>query len=545
MKRHHIIIINPDEMRWDSMGHTGSPAAHTPFIDEFVSSEAVSFDRAYCQNPVCVPSRCSFLTGLYPHVHGHRTMRFLQHEWESNLFRELKDAGYYVWMNARNDLVAGQITDLAESQADEIYYYDKRKPVPRVDVLQMAAGFREKSAGKQEEEGKNPFPYSHFTGLSQGKWDGDWEDTYAAVDRILHPVDPEKPLCLFLGWTNPHPPYQVEEPYFSMIDREKIADPVPFEECNNKSLMIQRLHDLVDMEAYTKDQWREMRAVYLAQCAKVDDMFRVVCDALKEAGIYDDSAIFFLSDHGDFCGDYQLPEKAQNSFEDCLTRVPLLIKPPKDCPVDPGRTGALAELVDFYATAMDYAGVDPGRDHFGRSLRPIVEDRQEQVREYVCCEGGRNAGEIQCDEWHCDGENGPAPGGAYWPKKTAQKDDLTHEKGTMICDGRYKYVQRHSGRNECYDLMKDPQEKNNLYGSMDVAEQVLWFQQKLLDWYQVTCDVVPREYDSRFTEERIWTTLRNFCPPEMEQEVREYLRKEAPDYMDAIRHVMGVLLNNR
>lgn len=76
MKRHHIIIINPDEMRWDSMGHTGSPAAHTPFIDEFVSSEAVSFDRAYCQNPVCVPSRCSFLTGLYPHVHGHRTMRF-------------------------------------------------------------------------------------------------------------------------------------------------------------------------------------------------------------------------------------------------------------------------------------------------------------------------------------------------------------------------------------------------------------------------------------------------------------------------------------
>ena len=55
MKRHHIIIINPDEMRWDSMGHTGSPAAHTPFIDEFVSSEAVSFDRAYCQNPVCLP----------------------------------------------------------------------------------------------------------------------------------------------------------------------------------------------------------------------------------------------------------------------------------------------------------------------------------------------------------------------------------------------------------------------------------------------------------------------------------------------------------
>ena len=60
----HIIIFNPDEMRADSLGHLGNPAAHTPFLDRFAREEAVSFSRAFCQNPVCVPSRCSFFTGL-------------------------------------------------------------------------------------------------------------------------------------------------------------------------------------------------------------------------------------------------------------------------------------------------------------------------------------------------------------------------------------------------------------------------------------------------------------------------------------------------
>lgn len=90
---------------------------------------------------------------------------------------------------------------------------------------------------------------------------------------------------------------------------------------------------------------------------KIDAQFKRLCDALKRAGIYDDSAIFFFSDHGDFTGDYGLAEKAQNCFEDCLSKVPLLIKPPKDIPVDPGISDSLVELIDFYATAIDLRGL--------------------------------------------------------------------------------------------------------------------------------------------------------------------------------------------
>lgn len=92
----NIIIFNPDQMRADSLAHLGNPASITPNLDRFAHEDAVSFRNAFCQNTVCVPSRCSFLTGLYPHVRGHRTMSYMLHEDESSLLSELKQSGYYV-----------------------------------------------------------------------------------------------------------------------------------------------------------------------------------------------------------------------------------------------------------------------------------------------------------------------------------------------------------------------------------------------------------------------------------------------------------------
>ena len=93
--RSNIVWFVADQMRADTMGHLGNPAASTPRIDE-LAREGVSFEDAYCQNPVCVPSRCSFLTGLYPHTLGHRTMHFMMHEDDPNILKTMKDAGYEV-----------------------------------------------------------------------------------------------------------------------------------------------------------------------------------------------------------------------------------------------------------------------------------------------------------------------------------------------------------------------------------------------------------------------------------------------------------------
>jgi len=84
-KRPNIIIINPDQMRADSMRHLGNNAAVTPSLDQ-LAKEGVSFSKAFCQNPVCTPSRCSFMSGWYPHVAGHRTMNHMMHSNEPVLF---------------------------------------------------------------------------------------------------------------------------------------------------------------------------------------------------------------------------------------------------------------------------------------------------------------------------------------------------------------------------------------------------------------------------------------------------------------------------
>lgn len=514
MRKKHIIIFNPDEMRWDTMGHMGNPAAVTPFLDQAIKTGYVSFSNAFCQNPVCVPSRCSFFTGLYPHTHGHRTMSYLLHPGEDSLFSELKNAGYYVWMNARNDLFAGQIPGWCESNAAEIFYGGGADPAPGPEV-------------PVDREGKDR--YTHFHGKlgldAQGRnYTPDDEAVDAAISAIREHAGDEQPMCIFLGLMYPHVPYQIEEPYYSAIDRSKLPPRILPEECSGKSKMMSLLRRYQNINQYSEVDWDELRAVYLAMCSKVDEQFSRLCAALKEAGIYDDCAIFFLSDHGDWGGDFGLTEKAQSCFEDCLVRVPLLIKPPREDGVDAGITDALVELVDFYATVMDYAGLEPQRTHFGRSLRPILCDRKQRGREVVFCEGGRLAGEWQSDEYHSNGPSGPNRMVEYWPKMMAQTDDDAHTKAVMARTETCKLIHRLTGEDEFYDLVNDPGERINKIDDLNYADQICRLKLSILDWLQATSDTVPRRLDARFTEEMLWAKFKKLCPPAHEAEIRGMIR---------------------
>ena len=510
-KRPNIIIFNPDQMRADSLAHLGNPASRTPFLDDFAKKEAVSFRNAYCQNPVCVPSRCSFTTGLYPHVNGHRTMAHLLRGHETSIFEELKNAGYYVWMNGRNDLVAGQVPGLLARHASEIYYGGGDSVnAPGGNVPRGAPG------GKEF--------YSHFGGRlglneSGRHYGADDEDLDAAIERIRNKPEGQ-PLCLFLGLINPHPPYQVEEPYYSAIDRAKLPRRVHAEDGDGKADIEAAIRCRQGMEQYTEKDWDELRACYLGMCMKVDDMFRRLCEALKEAGEYDNSAIFFFSDHGDYTGDYGLVEKAQNSFEDCLTNVPFLIKPPKDFALDPGISDSLVELVDFYATAMDFALVEPSHTQYGRSLKAVLHDRSVSVRDFVTCEGGRNLDEIHCDEFHAGGPDGTSRFSPYWPRHIAQTDPDAHTKGFMLRTKEWKLVSRVNGKNELYDLEHDPKELFNVFEAEGIEVITAELKAKQLMWLMRTADAIPFDYDKRFSQEMIWAKVRRLVPPGHEAEIR-------------------------
>lgn len=512
-KKPHLIIFNPDEMRWDTMRHMGNEAAYTPFLDEIASSDAVSFSNAYCQNPVCVPSRCSFFTGLYPHTNGHRTMSNLLKPHEKSFFSEVKENGYYVWMNDRNDLYAGQIPGWVESNADEIYY---------------AFPNGEKAPGPIEDprgELGSKYYYSHYHGLLKTDEDGnsynaDDDTVDAAVEKIKN-WNNEKPLCMFLGLMYPHVPYQIEKKYYDLIDRSKLPERVKFKDCSGKSKMIESYRKYQNLESLTDEEWDDIRVTYLAMVSKIDDQFKRLCDALKEAGMYDDSAIFMFSDHGDFAGNYELAEKAQSSYEDCLCRVPFLVKPPKGIDIKPGISDSMVELVDFYATAMDFAGIKPGQTHFGKSLVPVLKDHDYEIREFSCCEGGRLPGETWCDEYHNAAGKEANVKEEYWPKKKAQSDDFAHAKGIMIRTKNYKYVSRITSEDELYDMVNDPNEKHNLINDDSLALVKADLQIKLLKWLQSTSDIVPMEMDRRNSNESLYNKIKSRIPTGKEEEVRK------------------------
>jgi arylsulfatase A-like enzyme len=489
-ERPHIVIFNPDQWRGDVLGHMGNPAAVTPTLDSWVQTDAVSFRHAYCQNPVCTPSRCSFMTGWYTHVRGHRTMHYMLQPDEPMLLRTLKENGYFVWWGGKNDVVPAQNGFAAYC---DVKYTPERQPLPFGGPVPPAAW--------RGEPGSDTY-YSFYIGRIDKPadepyyYDLDWAMVLGAIDVIRHPPG-QGPLCIYLPLNYPHPPFAVEEPWYSTVDRSRlqprIASP---DDWSHKPSMLKGIYERQNMQSWSEERWSELRATYYGMCARVDYQFSLILQALREAGIYDETAIFFFSDHGEFAGDYGLVEKTQNTFEDCLIRVPLLIKPPRSVPVQPGIRNALVELIDVPATIETLTGIMPRHTHFGRSLVPLLAKETEQVRNAVFCEGGRRHGETQAMELESPASH--SLDAIYWPRVGLQRSEgPEHTLAVMCRTQNFKYVRRLYEPDELYDLRADPQELHNLIDDPAYTQALVTLKERLLTFYQETCDVVPHTIDQR------------------------------------------------
>lgn len=486
MKKPHILIFNPDQWRGDVLHHMGNPAAVTPSLDA-LAREGVSFRNAFCQNPVCTPSRCSFMTGWYPHVRGHRTMTHMLQPDEPCLLKILKDDGYFVWWGGKNDLVPGQHSLGA--------YCDVRfQPTPG-DYARWGCKptTNPHAAPHGEPDGGYYSFYIGKTGADgeAGCFDSDWGMVFGAIDFIRN-APKDKPLCIYLPLRYPHPPYGVEDPWYGAIDRSKLPPRISTPG-TGKPMMLGKIREGQQMQGWTEDRWTELRATYYGMCARVDHQFGMVAQALRDAGFYDDTALFVFSDHGDFTGDYGLVEKTQNTFEDCLTNVPFLVKPPKETPVKPGVSDALVELTDFPATVYDLAGITPGYTHFGRSLLPLMAGQAAAHRDAVFCEGGRLEGEDHCSE-----SVFLEIAARYRPRlKWQAASHVAHGKAVMCRTMRFKYVRRLYESDEFYDLAADPGETQNKINDPAHASDISACRDRLLTFFLETGDTVPFTIDKR------------------------------------------------
>ncbi|MBO1300329.1 MULTISPECIES: sulfatase-like hydrolase/transferase [Enterococcus] len=492
----NIFLFVADQMRNDSLAHMGNPASITPNLDDLVS-EGVSFENAYCQNPVCVPSRNSFLTGLYPHVSGHRTMHYLQREDEPNILKEMKNNGYEVIWIGRNDVVPADRTKT--EYCDEYYDGITNENMRDAENNQMnhSAEMNEESKKLYDKMLSGDTYYSFYMGkLPDGEGYGktDWNCVEKALEYIERrsKESSDKPFFVYCTISFPHPPYACEDPWYSNIDRSKLPPRRPnIQEVPNKASMLYSINERQELNGWSEERFDELRGTYLAMVSRFDHQVGLIKEKLKKSGLYDDTNLIIYSDHGDYTGDYTITEKVQNCFEDPISNVPLLIKPAKGLVVEPRISKAQVELLDLPSTIAEMAEIDLSYTQFGKSLLHVVAGDEEH-KDAVFCEGGRIHGERQAMEL------GHGPESPYWPRLSTQySEGPEHTKAVMCKMGDFKYTMRLYETDELYNTAEDPMEINNLAVLDEYQELVQKMKNRVTQFYMETTDYVPMKRDKR------------------------------------------------
>jgi arylsulfatase A-like enzyme len=471
--RPNFIFVMADELRADAVHCIDGQPVQTPNMDS-LAERGVVFSNCFTVHTVCSPSRCSFMTGWYPHTRGHRTLTHLLRPDEPNLLKYLKSNGYFVQWNGKNDLLAkASFADSVSQQSTAT------APSPLWPANPWPADhrfFKSFYFGVRGQGGRSPYQ------------DLDWAWVHEAVRFLQSP--PAEPFMLYLPLVVPHPPYSVEEPYFSMYDRGAVRRPLPAQ-LDDKPHFMREINRSYGIDRLDEADLREIVATYLGMVTRFDSLVGQLMAALDASPARDNTVVILASDHGDYVGDYGLTEKWWTGFQDCITRVPLIA-------VLPGESGgrrvdALTETIDVFPTIMELAGIDLQHTQFGRSLLPLVLGHTNEHRNAVFADGGQLPWEKHTLEtlWPKDT--------IYYEKTRIQNDDpTTVAKGTMVRTAEWKYVARLEGREEeLYDLKADPGELVNLAADEKYKDLIEDVRDQQLQWFLQTGDDVPFDRDDR------------------------------------------------
>ncbi len=364
--RYNVLFIAVDDMNTD-LGCYGNNQVKSPNIDR-LAARGVRFERAYCQFPLCSPSRSSLLTGLRP---GTTRVFDLRYHFRNGLPNVVtlpqlfKNNGYF----------SGRI--------GKIYHYGNPGDIgtsglddpPSWNEFVNPAG-RDKTALEPD-----IINYTPRRGLGsamcflsdQGGRDEDHTDGKVALEAIkMLEKHRDGPFFIAAGFYKPHTPYVAPGKYFDLYPLDQIRLPKePGSALNDvppPALASTRPWPLFGV---TRDQARECKQAYYAAISFVDAQIGKLLDTMDRLRLWDNTIVIFWSDHGYHLGEHGLWMK-QSLFEQSA-HVPMIIASPqqkavgKACP-------RIVEFVDVYPTLADLAGLAPPKDLEGVSLKPLLDD---------------------------------------------------------------------------------------------------------------------------------------------------------------------------
>lgn len=471
----NFVFFYPDEMRAESVSSYGHPLVQMPNYDR-LAAEGVRFDQCHVQHTVCTPSRCSLMTGLYPHNAGHRTLWHLLRPHEPSLFRYLKQAGYHIEWYGKNDLYS---PDYFPGVVDRF--------------ADPGGGHAGPNVFQPGEPGYYSFLYEPFAGGLDETVDA--RRVQAGLDFLKRRGKDEEPFVLYLPLSMPHPPYACPQPFHDMYDPADIP-PLRPADLPGKPDYYDLIRQYRDLENVPDEVFAKIQAIYLGSNSYVDWMLGRVLDTLDETGLADDTCVIVTSDHGDWAGDYGLVEKWPSALDDTLTRVPLIIRAPG------GAAGHVVdepvEFFDIMATMLALADVEAQHTHFAQSLVPQLHGAPGDPDRAVFAEGGYDPHEPHAFEGRGNAAIFRDPTQIYYPKGLQQQEHPESVcRATMMRTLDYKLVRRPLGVSELYDLRNDPQELHTVYDDSAYADVRTAMEAGMLDWIIRTADTVPVDEDPR------------------------------------------------
>ncbi|MBS0331931.1 MAG: sulfatase-like hydrolase/transferase [Proteobacteria bacterium] len=465
--RPNLILFFPDEMRADALACYGNPVTKTPNFDR-LAREGARFENCHVQYPVCGASRCSLLTGWPTSVHGHRSLYYFLRPDEPNMFRYLKEAGYDVFWFGKNDALAQQSFEGSVTEWRDV-----------------GAGGGPLGGARQAQGDPAPFTML-FPGGGDRRQTGDYRLLQMAI-RVLERKEADRPFCIFLPLSEPHPPYAAPADFDKMYSPSDLPPLVPPDLPKHPAFM-HAMRERYGLTRVSDGELRQVRATYYGQVSYSDWLLGELLEALERTGHAKDTALITSSDHGDYAGDYGLVEKWPAGLESCLTHVPLIARIPGGTPgvVRP----EMNELYDIMPTFLELAGTKATHTHFARSLLPQLHGAPGDPHRCAFSEGGYNVYEPQAFE--------PQLGGLYGPKTDLQNDQPeTVSRCASVKTPRYTYVARPGGQSELYDRQTDAAETKNLIDDKAHAGVRQELQLRLVNWYIDTTGVPASDKDPR------------------------------------------------
>lgn len=484
----NYLFFFPDEMRAESLGCYGHPVVRTPHLDR-LAAEGVRFEQCHVQHTVCTPSRCSLMTGWYPHTAGHRTLWHLLRPHEPSLFRYLNEAGYRIEWFGKNDLYSPEYIH-------EIWGEPNQADNAGTHRTGQGSHFRKDNPYAADDPAYYSFLFEPRGGDEAGTETA--VKIKQAIDFLRSPQAQESPFFVYLPTAMPHPPYAAPQPYHDLYDPDALPELRPAE-LEGKPSFYRLIREYRRLDRADDALLKKIQAVYLGMISHADHWLGELLRALDESGLAETTTVIVASDHGDWAGDYGLVEKWPSGLDDTLTRVPLIIRSPSSAAGHVVKEPV--ELFDIMATVLDLSEIPAEHNHFAQSLVPQLQGGAGDPDRAVFAEGGYDTREPHCfegDPQRMFGGIARDPSHIYYPKGKQQQDHPESVcRASMIRTADYKLVRRTANTNELYDLRRDPRELDNVYGKEAYGQVQAQLESRLLDWYIHTSDVVPTNEDPR------------------------------------------------